>query len=214
MSVLYDYCQIYALYFPQPDIVWQKQKPQDYEDAGKVLNSMQKYDIHPGISTYNIRIQSLCKLKKSMEAKALLDGMLSRVMKPNSVTYCHLIHGFCKEGNLYEPMNLFKKMFGSGCQPDSDCYFTLVYFFCQSGDFETALQMICKENMEKGWVQNFLTMKSLVNGLASISKVDERNSPNLLTHGMKWKRVCPSRENKHGMREILFRRTIVTKLNI
>ncbi|GFS29878.1 pentatricopeptide repeat 336 [Actinidia rufa] len=110
-----------------------------------------------------------------MEAKALLDGMLSSGMKLNSVTYCHLIHGFCKEGNLDEAMNSFKKMFGSGCQPDSDCYFPLVYFFCQSGDFETALQ-ICKESMEK-WkrvgFRIFSTMKSVVNGLASIPKVDE-----------------------------------------
>ncbi|XP_057512743.1 pentatricopeptide repeat-containing protein At1g61870, mitochondrial-like [Actinidia eriantha] len=147
-------------------------KEEKYEDVGKVLDLMKKYDMHPGISTYNIRIQSLCKLKKSVEARALLDGMLSRGMKPNSVTYCHLIHGFCKEGNLDEAKNLFKKMVNSGCQPDSDCYFTLVYFLCQSGDFETALQ-ICKESMEKGWVPNFSTMKSLVNGLASLSKVDE-----------------------------------------
>ena len=32
---------------------------------------------------------------------------------------------------------------------------------------------ICKESMEKNWVPKFSTMKSLVNGLASISKVEE-----------------------------------------
>ncbi|KAL7213484.1 hypothetical protein ACSBR2_016085 [Camellia fascicularis] len=149
-------------------------KEEKYDDVGKVLDLMKKkYDLSPGISIYNIRIQSLCKLKKSVEAKALLDGMLSRGMKPNSVTYCHLIHGFCKEGNLDEAMKLFNKMVNnSGCKPDSDCYFTLVYFLCQGGDFENALQ-ICKESMAKGWIPNFGTMKSLVNGLASISKVDE-----------------------------------------
>ncbi|KAM7506242.1 hypothetical protein LguiB_005146 [Lonicera macranthoides] len=147
-------------------------KEEKYDDVGKVLELMMKHEMHPGISIYNIRIQSLCKLKKSGEAKALLDGMLSRGMKPNSVTYCHLIHGFCKEGNLEEAKNLFETMRRRGCQPDSDCYFTLVYFLCKGEDFETALR-ICKGCMTKGWVPNFSTMKLLVNGLASISKVDE-----------------------------------------
>ncbi|WJZ95907.1 hypothetical protein VitviT2T_014643 [Vitis vinifera] len=143
-----------------------------YEDVGKVLKMMEEYKMQPGISTYNIRIQSLCKLKKSSEAKALLDGILARRMKPNSETYCHLIHGFCKEGNLDEAKKLFKDMVNRGCKPDSDCYFTLVYFLCQGGDFESALRF-CKECMEKGWFPNISTMTSLVNGLVSISKVEE-----------------------------------------
>ncbi|KAE8731011.1 Pentatricopeptide repeat-containing protein [Hibiscus syriacus] len=143
-----------------------------YEDVGKVLNLMKEHGIPIGISTYNIRIQSLCVLKKSNEAKALLDGMLSKGMKPNSVTYNKLIYGFCKEGNLEEAKRLFKSMVNRGLKPDSQCYFTLVHFLCQGGDLETALRM-CKESMEKKWVPNFSTMKSLVKGLASISKVEE-----------------------------------------
>lgn len=147
-------------------------KEEKYEDVGKVLNLMEKHGINPGLSTYNIRIQSLCKLKKSTEAKALLEGMLSKGMKPNAVTYCHLIHGFCKEGDFDEAKRLFKSMACRGFKPDSHCYHTLVYFLCQAGDFEAALP-ICKESMEKEWVPNYTTMKSLVNGLVSVSKVEE-----------------------------------------
>lgn len=147
-------------------------KEEKYENVGKVLEMMGKYGIKPGVSTYNIRIQSLCKLKKSAEAKALFDGMLSREMKPNSDTYNHLIHGFCKEGKLEEAKNLYNTMIRRGCHPDSNCYFTMVYFLCKGRDFETALKL-CKESIEKAWVPNFSTMKLLVNGLASVSKVDE-----------------------------------------
>lgn len=143
-----------------------------YDDVGKVLELMKKNEMQPGISIYNIRIKSLCKLKKSVEAKALLDGLLSRGMKPNSVTYCHLIHGFAKEGNLDEAIKLFDAMSHRGCKPDSLIYFTLVYFLCEGKNFETALR-ICKESMAKGWFPSFSTMKLLVNGLVSISKVDE-----------------------------------------
>ncbi|KAK8479803.1 hypothetical protein V6N13_024589 [Hibiscus sabdariffa] len=143
-----------------------------YEDVGKVLSLMKEHGIPIGLSIYNIRIKSLCMLKKSNEAKALLDGMLSKGMKPNSVTYNNLIFGFCKEGNLEEAKSLFNSMVNRGLKPDSQCYFTLVHFLCQGGDFEIALR-ICKESMEKKWVPNLSTMKSLVKGLASISKVEE-----------------------------------------
>ncbi|GMH15793.1 hypothetical protein Nepgr_017634 [Nepenthes gracilis] len=147
-------------------------KEEKLEDVGKVLNLMDEHGIMPELGTYNIRIQSLCKLRRSYEAKSLVDGMLSRGMKPNSVSYSHLIHGFCKEGNLEEAKKLFKSMVSRGLIPDSQCYFTLVYFLCHGGDYETALQ-VCKESMEKKWVPNFTVMKSLVEGLVSISMVDE-----------------------------------------
>ncbi|XP_049401090.1 pentatricopeptide repeat-containing protein At1g61870, mitochondrial [Solanum stenotomum] len=147
-------------------------KEEKYEDVGKMLEMMKGYKMVTGISTYNVRIQSLCKLKKSGEAKALLDGILSRGLKANCASYGHLILGFCKEGNLEEAKSMFQKMVNSGLTPDAECYFTLVYYLCQSRDFEAALEMY-KKCLADGWVPNFSTMKSLVEGLASISKVDE-----------------------------------------
>ncbi|KAG9454092.1 hypothetical protein H6P81_006996 [Aristolochia fimbriata] len=147
-------------------------KEEKYEDVGKVLDLMKKNDIRVGLSTYNVRIQSLCKLKKSSEAKALFEGMLSRNMKPNSNTYCHLIYGFCKEGNLAEAKRLFEDMEKRGCAEDSNCHFTLIYYLVQGGDFYSALNLY-KKCMEKNWIPTFTTMKGLVNGLASISKVEE-----------------------------------------
>ncbi|KAJ4703161.1 Pentatricopeptide repeat-containing protein [Melia azedarach] len=147
-------------------------KEQKFEDVGKVLKMTEKYGIKPGLSLHNTRIQSLCKLKRSAEGKALLDGMLSRGVKPNAITYSHLIHGFCREGNLEEAKKLFKTMINRGLKPESNCYFTLVYFLCQGGDYETALK-ICKASMEKGWVPSFTIMRSLINGLTGISKVAE-----------------------------------------
>ncbi|XP_027185366.1 pentatricopeptide repeat-containing protein At1g61870, mitochondrial [Coffea eugenioides] len=144
-----------------------------FEDVGKVLKMMkEEHSITPGTSIYNIRIQKLCKLKRSREAKALFESILSRGYKPNKVTYYHLIHGFCKEGDLEEAKGLFERMVKSGIKPEGECYFTLVYFLCTGEDFEAALK-ICKECLAKGWVPNFTTMKLLVEGLASISKVDE-----------------------------------------
>lgn len=142
------------------------------EEVGKVIELMKKYGVRQGLSIYNIRIQSLCKRKRTSEAKGLLDGMISRGVKPNSVTYSHLIYGYCKEGKLDEAKKLFRDMVQRGCKPDGHCYFTLVYFLCQGKDFDAAL-VICKDSISKNWVPNFSTMKSLVEGLVSVSRVTE-----------------------------------------
>ncbi|CAO2823661.1 unnamed protein product [Amaranthus hypochondriacus] len=147
-------------------------KEKKFDDVGKVLELMKEHDMKPGLSIYNTRILSLCKLGRSSEAKALLDGMRERKMKPNSNTYTDLIHGFCKESKLEDAKKLYKTMVTQGYKPSSTCYFTLIYFLCNAGDYEAALP-IAKESIEKNWVPNFNTMKSLVEGLVSISKVEE-----------------------------------------
>ncbi|KAK4386693.1 Pentatricopeptide repeat-containing protein, mitochondrial [Sesamum angolense] len=147
-------------------------KEEKFSDVEKMIDLMKKFGMRPGISIYNVKIQSLCKLKRSSEAKAVLDGVLSKGMKPNCVTYGHLIYGFCREGNLDVAKSLYKEMIDRKLKPESDCYFALVYYLCQGRDFEAALG-ICKECMAKGWVPNITTMKSLVDGLVSIEKVDE-----------------------------------------
>ncbi|KAF1895441.1 hypothetical protein Lal_00044091 [Lupinus albus] len=148
-------------------------KEEKFEEVEKVLKLMEeRYGMYPGLSTYNVRILSLCKLKKSKEAKALLEGMICRGRKPNSVSYSYLIHGFCKEGNFEEAKNLFSQMKKRGYLPDSDCYFTLVHYLCFGGDFESAFE-VCKESMAKGWIPNFTTMKKVVNWLVSVEKFDD-----------------------------------------
>ncbi|XLR60497.1 hypothetical protein S83_011169 [Arachis hypogaea] len=148
-------------------------KEEKFEEVGKVLKLMEeRYKMHPSLSTYNVRIVSLCKLKRSAEAKALMEGMICRGRKPNSVTYMHLIFGFCREGNVEEGERLFQEMKKKGYTPNSDCYFTLIHFLSEAGKFESALSF-AKESMAKAWFPNFTTMKNLVNGLASVSKVDD-----------------------------------------
>ncbi|EYU33904.1 hypothetical protein ABFS82_08G149500 [Erythranthe guttata] len=147
-------------------------KEEKFDDVEKMIVLMKKYGVQKGIGVYNVMIQSLCKLKRSNEAKALLDEILSRNMKPNCVSYAHLITGFCKEGKLDVAKVLFEEMVRRELKPDADCYFTMVHYLCKGHDFEVALG-ICKQCMSKGWIPNITTMKSLVNGLVSVEKVDE-----------------------------------------
>ncbi|XP_073299075.1 pentatricopeptide repeat-containing protein At1g11630, mitochondrial-like isoform X1 [Primulina huaijiensis] len=165
-----------------------------FHDVGKIMELMRSYGISPGIGIYNVRIQGLCKLKRSNEAKALLDGILCRGMTPNSATFGHLIYGFCREGKLDVAKNLFKEMIDMGLKPEAECYFTLIYYLCRGLDFEVASN-ICEEAMGNGWVPNFTTMKSLVDGLASIGKTAEAKKiirlvkKKFLRNADKWKEI-------------------------
>ncbi|KZV50434.1 pentatricopeptide repeat-containing protein mitochondrial-like [Dorcoceras hygrometricum] len=147
-------------------------KEEKFGDVGKMMDMMKKHGVGAGIGLYNVRIQSLCKLKRSTEAKLLLDTIKGRGMKPNRVTYNHLIFGFCVEGKMEIAKNLLKEMIDSGLKPEARCYFTLIYYLCQRQDFEAALA-ICKDSMLEDWVPNMSTMKSLVDGLVSIEKIDD-----------------------------------------
>jgi pentatricopeptide repeat protein len=53
-----------------------------------------------------------------------------------------------------------------------DCFYFLVDSLCQIGEFEPALD-IAMDMICEGWVPTVNTMKNLVNGLVSVSKVDD-----------------------------------------
>ncbi|XP_020577417.1 pentatricopeptide repeat-containing protein At1g61870, mitochondrial [Phalaenopsis equestris] len=147
-------------------------KEQRFDDVEKVLELMKRHDCNPGLSTYNVRILGLTKLGKSAQAKELFGEMVKKKVKPSWVTYSHLIVGFCKEGNLEEASRLYKSMRSNGCVAESWVYFALMNHLCKGGDFGAALG-VCKDTMVRNWVPCFASMKMLVNGLASSSKVDE-----------------------------------------
>nr|GEV60637.1 hypothetical protein [Tanacetum cinerariifolium] len=118
------------------------------------------------------KFEEVGKIKRTDEAKEVLDGWLLSGMKANSITYWNLVHGYCKEGKMDKAKDMFEEMVKNGFKPDSICYFTLVSHMCKGGEFEEALK-VCKQSMEKGWVLNFSTMKMLVVGLAKGAMVQE-----------------------------------------
>lgn len=91
-------------------------KEENFEGDGKVLEMM-KHEVPIALGMYNIRIQILCKLKKTILVRELLNWLISINVKPNSITYNHFIHGYCKEGKLvvlkramFDPFDKSKKM--------------------------------------------------------------------------------------------------------
>ncbi|ONK69601.1 uncharacterized protein A4U43_C05F24680 [Asparagus officinalis] len=129
---------------------------------------MKEYGLNPGSnSVYNVRIDGLCKLTRTMEVKDLYREMLLKGMKPNWVIYYLLIVGFCKEVMLEEAKRMYEEMGKKRVVPGEGwCYFSLIHYLCQGGDFEAAMG-VYKDAMGKNWMPGFKTMKVLVNGLVN-----------------------------------------------
>ncbi|KAK8968367.1 Pentatricopeptide repeat-containing protein [Platanthera guangdongensis] len=147
-------------------------KEQRFGDVDKVLELMRSHGCSPNLATYNARILGLTKLGKSELARELFDELKKKNMKPSWVTYGHLIVGFCKEGNLEEAKRFYRSMRRNGSVAESWVYFSLMNYLCKGGDYEAAMG-ICNDTMARNWVPCFVSMKTLVNGLASSSKLDE-----------------------------------------
>ncbi|KAF8030159.1 hypothetical protein BT93_E2557 [Corymbia citriodora subsp. variegata] len=146
-----------------------------YEEVGKVLNLTQKYGVSLNFCHYFIRITRLCELRKPGEAEKLLDEMLARGITPFPEAYVFLIHGFCDEGRYDVAKKLFKSMVNGSRRPYNFRYDYFIQRLCERGDFDGALQ-IFKDSVDsvgEDWDPTFLVMKSLVDGLVSVNKVDE-----------------------------------------
>ncbi|KAF7119570.1 hypothetical protein RHSIM_Rhsim13G0156100 [Rhododendron simsii] len=125
---------------------------EDFEAALELCKESMKKGWVPNFSTMKLLVNGLASVSKIDEARELVGQMKEKFSKSTDM-WSQVEEGLPKEGKLDEVKSSLKKMVNSGCKLDSDGYFTLVCFLYQGGEFEVALP--------------------LVNGLASISKIDE-----------------------------------------
>ena len=60
-----------------------------------MLNEMRQRKVIPGVQTFNILGDTLCKEGMLIEAKEVFDVMIQRGIEPDTVTYSSLIDGYC-----------------------------------------------------------------------------------------------------------------------
>ncbi|KAL5730775.1 hypothetical protein ACHQM5_003567 [Ranunculus cassubicifolius] len=149
----------------------------NHEEVEKMLQMMETHGLRPNLDIYNLCMESLYKLDKSKDAKALFGRMLSRGVKPNANTYQLLISGYTKEGNVKEIKRITAEMRENGVEPDASCHKALIKNISQSGDPEAVYQA-CKDCMTEEWFPSFLfsdpvTLKSLVEKLLGDSRQEE-----------------------------------------
>ncbi|KAE8722133.1 putative WRKY transcription factor 23 [Hibiscus syriacus] len=90
------------------------------DKARKLFDDMStSAKILPSTATYNILIESLCKVNDVQAALSLMDDMKAKGVKPNTTTYNAMFKGL-KENNLSDDaVLLVDGMIDSGCRPDN-----------------------------------------------------------------------------------------------
>lgn len=138
-----------------------------------VLAEMVSERCGPNETTFGYLIAGFYKEGKFEDVGKVMKLMEEHGMKPGPSTYNFRIESLCKLGRSFEAKALFDGMLERGVNPNSTTYRNLIHGFCkEGGDYLSALHF-SKESMKKDWFPYFTTMKSLVEGLVSISKVEE-----------------------------------------
>jgi pentatricopeptide repeat protein len=134
-----------------------------------------KRRLKPNVSTYNLRMASLCSKGRSFEAAELLDAMEAKGVPPNRGSFNTVIQGLCKEGEVGAAVAIFKRMpevprpNGKGVLPNSETYIMLLEGLVNKGVFAPALEVF-KECLQNKWAPPFQAVQGLIKGLLKSRK--------------------------------------------
>ncbi|XP_068309631.1 pentatricopeptide repeat-containing protein At1g62680, mitochondrial-like [Pyrus communis] len=129
-------------------------------EAIQLLRKMEGGGCKPGIVSYNMIIDSLCKdtmfvdvldlfsemivdthCKKGMvgEAKSVVEMMIHKDIKPDIVTYNSLMNGYCLKGEMDEAKNVFDLMLSKGfIMGNAYSYNILINGYCKQKRIDEA----------------------------------------------------------------------------
>ncbi|KAJ4959691.1 hypothetical protein NE237_019601 [Protea cynaroides] len=162
----------------KPDIVSYNILLRDYLRNGddlnfdEILKEISEKGLEPNLTTYNFRMSRLCRTNECVRASELLDEMTSKGIVPNLTSYNTVIDGFCMVGDFDSAKKLKESMCKSdSVLPNSDTFHSFIHHLVGEGQYEEALKF-CKESIRRKWIPPFVTMEGLVNGLVSLSMVD------------------------------------------
>ncbi|KAK1428073.1 hypothetical protein QVD17_16900 [Tagetes erecta] len=121
--------------------------------AYKFYSNLPNYNLSPNILTYSILVNCHCKRNKPMEAKHVLQHMISNGFgSPNVKTFTQVINSFCKKGNLTQAFQVFEMMGQVQCDPSINTYNCLLKGLCYVGRVEEANELLSR--IKKSWKEN------------------------------------------------------------
>ncbi|KAF9587800.1 hypothetical protein IFM89_005675 [Coptis chinensis] len=162
-----------------------------YDEVKSIFVEFPKrYGIQCNLDTFNTVIKAFSESGNTSSVYSILAEMDRKRIEPNATTFSTMLAGFYKEEKDKDVGNVLVLMKQHGVKLGLSTYNIRIQSLCKlnksgeakallfeemlarGGDFENALRA-CKVSMLKQWFPNFATMKMLVDGLVSISKVEE-----------------------------------------
>ncbi|KAL1223798.1 Pentatricopeptide repeat-containing protein [Cardamine amara subsp. amara] len=133
-------------------------------------------DIHlaglcPGVDTYNILLDALCKSGHTDNAIELFKDLKSRV-KPELMTYNILINGLCKSRRVNSAIWMLRELKKSGYTPNAVTYTTMLKLYFKTKRFEKGLRLFWKMK-EEGYTFDGYANCAVVSALIKTGKAEE-----------------------------------------
>ncbi|XP_047327734.1 pentatricopeptide repeat-containing protein At3g23020 [Impatiens glandulifera] len=113
-----------------------------FENACRILDSMESYDQLPDACSYNSLIQMLAGANLPDMALPYLRKMQKSGLVNDCIPYCAVISSFVKMDQLENAKLLHEEMVGFNVKPDVVVYGVLINAFANSGSVEEAVRYV------------------------------------------------------------------------
>ncbi|XP_071704352.1 pentatricopeptide repeat-containing protein At3g23020 [Rutidosis leptorrhynchoides] len=132
-----------------------------YNEACRLIDSMDEYGVLPDKCSYNSLIQTLAGADMAEKATFYLRKMKRSGLLSDCIQYCAVISSYVKLGQLEMAVGLFQEMVGFDLEPDVVVYGVLINAYADVGNVEEALKYV-KEMKEMGLEMNGVICNSLI----------------------------------------------------
>ena len=109
-----------------------------FEEAEKILKTIEDRQVQPDVRTYNILINGYAKKRNTAAIETLFKKMIQANLKPSITTYNALISSHVKWGRLEEANKCFEMAVADGIQPDAWTYTILMKGHINRGGLKEA----------------------------------------------------------------------------
>ncbi|XP_020248659.1 pentatricopeptide repeat-containing protein At3g02650, mitochondrial [Asparagus officinalis] len=118
--------------------------------AFELLEDYPKGSFKYANKTYGAVVKSLCRVKKTLEAKSLLLKMVESGPAPGNASFNYVINALSKGGELEDALALMKVMESRGLRPDVYTYTVVMSGYAKGGLMDEAYRIFCEAKKRHG----------------------------------------------------------------
>lgn len=142
------------------------------EEAHRLLDTMTKAGIEPGLVTWNILIASYNQVGRCDVAMELMKKMESFGITPDVFTWTSMISGFAQNNKRSQALDLFKEMLLAGVEPNGITIISAVSACASLKSLNKGLE-IHSYAIRIGFMDNVLVGNSLIDLYSKCGKLED-----------------------------------------
>ncbi|XP_074565722.1 uncharacterized protein LOC141822189 [Curcuma longa] len=128
-------------------------------------------DVVPGISSYNVLLQTLCQKKDLETARNVIDGMAEKGITPDIISFNTLLSGCLKNGEDDRFDEILEQISSTGLEPNVVTYNCRISKFCRDSETFKAQELL-DVMVSKRIHPNLTTFSTIISGYSAEGDVN------------------------------------------